>query len=599
MTSEHDRWARAIGQWSRLAAELLDRCRRSDLAQYSRSLGRRVDGDVVRVLVTGDFKQGKSSLVNAIVGGDVCSCDVTVPTSVPTVCWAGPDPAARVIERREDAIRRGVVTQLEARAAQNGTWPNAVTVELEVSSGPLGTGLEIVDCPPASNRSASRAATVEAAMAADVVLVVSDAAQALTEPEVGLLTDLCATVTTILVVTKCDLVPHWRAVVDENWTTLERLGLPCEVVPVAARIHPPGDGPRDPASADSGIDGLVEQLRRGADRERRVALLTEATDGLASALDEARAGLRRDLTAYGDGARLRERVQEAEIDLHRCESLRSPSATWHRLLDARCEEILMELHDRAEDGLHEVETMAASTLDDVDPAKDWDTFEPWLRNAASTVANDVISAAERRVALVAREVTQAFADSRPHALAGFGRSLPETRAPSISVGSASEARFARIVREGFATLGSTSAGLLAFATLGGVISAAVLAPVTVVIGAGLGGTAIAADRRNERTGRRQRAVDAVERYLATVQGDVDETLAAGLADFRTRASDQLIARAEELVTTARQDLLSAQKALEDADAARERLAQTDRSIAEIDELLERIRRPVSSGGHAP
>lgn len=596
MTSEQDRWARAIGQWSRSAAELLDRCRRADLAQLGRSLGRRVESDVVRVLVAGDFKQGKSTLVNALVGDDVCSRDVTVPTSVPTVCAYAPEAANRLIERRERSIRRRDVTQLEARAAQGGTWPDALTVELEIPSRVLRAGLELVDCPPASNRSAARAATLEAARSADVALLVSDAAQALTEPEVGLLTELCDTVTTLLVVTKCDLVPHWRAVVRENQAALERLQLPCELVSVAARIHPAGPGPHDPSAAASGVDDLVARLREGAHAARREALLTEATDGLVRALGEGRSGQQRDLEAFGDRERLRDRVQQAEAGLHRCEALRSPAATWQRLLDARCDEIAMELHDRAEDRLREIVALATSTLEEIDPGKDWDTFEPWLRDVSGGVANDVISAAERRVALLAREVTQAFADTQAHALTGFDRATPQSDAPYVTLESSVEGRVARFVREGFATLGSTSGGLLAFATLGGVISAAVLAPLTVIIGAGLGGTAVIAERRTERVVRQQRATEAVERYVATVQDDVDETLAAGLADFRTRARDQLIARADDLVRAARHDLTVAQTALEDAEAARERLAETERNIAEIDDLLERIRRPADAAG---
>ena len=47
-----------------------------------------------RVLVIGDFKVGKSTLVNALVNADVCPVDDDVATAVPTVVFYGDEPAA-------------------------------------------------------------------------------------------------------------------------------------------------------------------------------------------------------------------------------------------------------------------------------------------------------------------------------------------------------------------------------------------------------------------------------------------------------------------------------------------------------------------------
>src|SRR5258708_38137438 len=57
-------------------------------ARLSATAARLVD-DRVRVLVIGEFKQGKSLLVSALVRARVCPVDDDIATSVPTaVCWA-------------------------------------------------------------------------------------------------------------------------------------------------------------------------------------------------------------------------------------------------------------------------------------------------------------------------------------------------------------------------------------------------------------------------------------------------------------------------------------------------------------------------------
>src|SRR4051812_36305271 len=73
------------------ATALLDVCvqaanayRRDDLGErLARARVRLVD-PLFHVLVVGEFKQGKSSLINALLGIDACPVDDDVATAVPT-----------------------------------------------------------------------------------------------------------------------------------------------------------------------------------------------------------------------------------------------------------------------------------------------------------------------------------------------------------------------------------------------------------------------------------------------------------------------------------------------------------------------------------
>src|SRR3954447_23834959 len=65
---------------------------RGDLAGRLERLRRTLGDPGLHVVVAGEFKQGKSSLVNGLVGAAVCPVDDDVATALPTYVRYG-DPA--------------------------------------------------------------------------------------------------------------------------------------------------------------------------------------------------------------------------------------------------------------------------------------------------------------------------------------------------------------------------------------------------------------------------------------------------------------------------------------------------------------------------
>ena len=578
--------AGAVRRWSDDASEIFERCGRPDFSDVATALGERVTGSRIRVVVVGDFSQGKSTLVNSIVGDDVCSTDVLATTTVPTVVRIAGEEHSTVIERRDTDLRRRTVSRVEAHAIQDGRWREAVAVLVDVPSTRIPDGLEFVDCPPATGRRSSRAASVEAARNADVALMVTDATQPLTDPEVALLVELAGMLRTVVVVTKCDLAVHWRTVVERNREALASFGVSCDMVTTAATLHRAAS---DDADDNSGIAELLDHLLR-AGLDANETLFETAPGRLAELLGQVRdeqVGLQ---TALGDRKSLSERLRQAESERDASDALRLSTAGWQRVLDERCDAALLELHEVAETELAALRGTVESSIAEIDPGKDWETFEPWLRDEAGTVAGAVVAAAESETATIAGEVVRAFSGGDDPMMVGFAQAVPDVARVTPGTVTASERRGMRFVREGFATLGSTSGGLLAFATLGGVVSAAILAPLTVIVGAGLGGTAVLSERRSERSARQQRALDSVDRFLNEVADDIDETVAAGLGAFRSGTRDQLISRLDTMSGRFRDEVDQLRQSLERADDARERLARVDENLGDIDDLLQRISR---------
>jgi hypothetical protein len=90
-----------------LALAAITRYGRPDLDGRLRQARARLLDDRVRVLVVGEFKQGKSMLVNGLVGAPACPVFDDVSTAVPTVVRHAETPEVtlvRVINSSEEGV---------------------------------------------------------------------------------------------------------------------------------------------------------------------------------------------------------------------------------------------------------------------------------------------------------------------------------------------------------------------------------------------------------------------------------------------------------------------------------------------------------------
>jgi hypothetical protein len=173
---------------------------RSDLTARLATTRRRLADPSFNVFVIGEFKQGKSSLVNALLNAAVCPVDDDIATSVPTAIRYGDPPEAAVLFEPEgdpadpdrELVREAIgVDQVaayvtEAAAPQDARTVNSVEVSLPRKL--LSEGLVIVDTPGVGGLGSTHsAATIGALPMADAVVFVSDASQEFTGPELEFL----------------------------------------------------------------------------------------------------------------------------------------------------------------------------------------------------------------------------------------------------------------------------------------------------------------------------------------------------------------------------------------------------------------------------
>ena len=93
---------------------------RVDLVSRLEHTTRRLSDPSVRVLVVGEFKQGKSQLINALVNAPVCPVDDDVATAVPMEVRYGAEPAAALLLASRSTSAAGGPAEPEEVAVEIG-----------------------------------------------------------------------------------------------------------------------------------------------------------------------------------------------------------------------------------------------------------------------------------------------------------------------------------------------------------------------------------------------------------------------------------------------------------------------------------------------
>ncbi|MGW4477961.1 dynamin family protein [Rhodococcus triatomae] len=250
------------------------------------------------VVVVGEVKRGKSSLVNALVGArDLCPVGVEVTSSATvsvTPAHASDDPSATLLF--PEGARRVPLGELAQWVSVDGehvrdpaaeSLPTAAVVTLPGSA--LGDAT-VVDTPGVGGLDPAMAAAAVATSAqASVLVLVCDASTPITAPEMAFARSAAESVDALIVaVTKTDKnIRRWRAIVDENRRLLhEHLHRDIAVVGVSSLRAVIAGEETDPdrrahLEQASGITVLRQEIHRRLD----VAAALPGIDALRTGLE--------------------------------------------------------------------------------------------------------------------------------------------------------------------------------------------------------------------------------------------------------------------------------------------------------------------------
>ena len=573
---------------------------RNDLGAHLGQTRDRLAGRTVTVVVVGEFKRGKSTLINALLQHAVCPVDADLVTAVPTTVRYAEHPRVLSYVRTEDGGRTDVVeesldnlTALVTEQADPTDPERLRTVEIGLPHRMLRSGLCLVDTPGVGGLdSAHGFLTLGALGMAQGTLFVTDAAQELTAPELEFLrtaVERCAM--TALVVTKTDLYPQWRRIVELDRGHLARAGLDLPVIPVSSFLRL--RAAKDPTlNEESGYADLVAYLAG------EVVAKTRAGAAQAAAREVEFVTSQLEQQSQAERAVLAEPDRRAEVvaDLNQAQrqtrKLISPTATWQQTLADGVQDLVSDVeHDlqaRLRTVIHDVEEI----IDQGDPKDTWPDTEVWLRRqvAIVTVANrDMLTG---RAAELARTVAEQFDLEAETGIALHLEAVGETL-DSVELASASSlgmpggklAPLMMAARTSFYVpimLGSVAAAALGPA---GIVVHLAIVGISLSLGAGIGRKIIADERKRQRTYRQQQAKVAVRRFVEEVAFIMNKQTRDGLRSTQRQLRDDFQARAILMDRSAARALEAAERASSlDADTLRARTRELEAEERQLDQV---------------
>ena len=202
--------------------------------------------DSAIVLFCGEFKRGKSSLVNAIIGTELCPTDIGIATSVvTTIKYGAVKKAVRYygnLLENADSLKSEEIEWEDIDKYTMGDVleiDNTILVELSYPSPFLKNGITIIDTPGIGGLDPRHAILTHMALPkADVIVFVTDAGEPLTQSELEFYESkvLSCGKRNVVLVNKSDILTADTLATHVSNTKLQlaKLGGP-EVIPVSAK----------------------------------------------------------------------------------------------------------------------------------------------------------------------------------------------------------------------------------------------------------------------------------------------------------------------------------------------------------------------------
>lgn len=202
--------------------------------------------DSATVLFCGEFKRGKSSLVNAIIGTELCPTDIGIATSVvTTIKYGAVKKAVRYygnLLENADSLKSEEIEWEDIDKYTMGDVleiDNTILVELSYPSPFLKNGITIIDTPGIGGLDPRHAILTHMALSkADVIVFVTDAGEPLTQSELEFYESkvLSCGKRNVVLVNKSDILTADTLATHVSNTKLQlaKLGGP-EVIPVSAK----------------------------------------------------------------------------------------------------------------------------------------------------------------------------------------------------------------------------------------------------------------------------------------------------------------------------------------------------------------------------
>lgn len=561
---------------------------RLDLATRLAGAKRSLDDPGIYIVVVGDFKQGKSSLVNALLGTTICPVDDDVATDIPTYIRYGDEPRAELLRdgdppEREplelDDVGRYVIAD-EGQSPEDR--PAGVIVQLPRKL--LASGLVIVDTPGVGGLgSRHAAASLAATSMADAVLFATDASQELTAVEIEFLhrvREMCST--SVCVITKTDFYPAWRKIRDLNKQHLKDFpDMPVLTVSSTLRARAVRENDKE-LNTESGFPELVQFVTERVAGGAGARLAATAAAEVIAVCEQLTAQFESERSVLDDPAKSQHVLDELTRTKSKVEALRSAAAKWNQTLNDGIADLNSDVDHDLRARIRKLIDEADDLIDEFDPADRWPDIESWLEMAtAEEIVANYTRLREQADAL-SEQVFKHFQEASGEILDRLAVYNPMDVVSRADVEHNIDLEKMNLRKQAMTALKSSYMGILMFTMLGS-MAGITLGPIAVGIGLAMGLGGLRTEKKRQLANRRAQAKNAIRRYCDEVNFQVGKDSRDTLRRIQRQLRDHYSTRAEELNRSTAEALKAS------TEAAKRTKADRDRRIADIDAELDRLR----------
>ena len=429
----------------KVIVELIDHCvkiselnDRADLAERLKTAKERITDPQIRVVIAGQLKQGKSQLVNSLVnlpvarvGDDESTALATVVSyaekaSARLIVSNGQDAEPDVIEISHDDIKKDLRRAPEAGGRQ------VLRLEVNAPSGILKSGLALVDTPGVGGHGQPHlSATLGLMPDADAVVMVSDLSQEFTAPEMIFMRqafEICPVAAIVL--TKTDLYPHWRDIVEADKSHLQRAGLNAPLIPVSSLLRSHAVQLNDKEiNEESNFPAVFKFLSEKVLSRETDRVRDQVVAEIRSVAEHLTLSVATELDAINDPdarealkADLERRKEESQEALHQ-------TALWQQVLNDGIADLTGDIDHDMRSRFRTVQQHFEQVIDDCDPTHHWAEIGHDIEEAVATAVGDNFVWAYQRAEALAEEVARTFTEAGIDAV-----KMPEIRAQDMGAG---------------------------------------------------------------------------------------------------------------------------------------------------------------------
>ncbi|GID94282.1 dynamin family protein [Amorphoplanes digitatis] len=571
-----------------LALRACEAYERADLAGRLAAVRATLADPVVHIVVVGEFKQGKSSLVNALVGTKVCPVNDDVATALPTYVRYGKEPSAQVlldeVPPRRESVPVDRVREYVLEKDAGGAVDGVTGVEVRLPRQLLSSGLVIVDTPGVGGLgSVHSAASLTAASMADALLFVTDAAQELTRSELEFLRqarEVCSTA--VCVLTKTDFYPYWRKIRDLNAGHLRGAGdLP--IIPVSSdlRLRAVAGGDKE-LNVESGFPDLVKFVSQRVSGGAASRAAAQAGASVVGICEQIESQFEAERAALADPAAAARVMDDLAGLKKRVEALKAAAAKWQQTLSDGIADLSSDIDHDLRGRIRRLVEEADAEIEENDPADTWDETERWLQARVShELLANYMMLRDRAIAL-SDQVGTHFQEAAGQILRQVAIANPVPLAGTAQVDHKIELDKMKVGKQAMVALKSAYGGALMFTMLG-TLAGIALGPIGVGIGLVMGRKGLREEKKRQRTNRQNQARNAIRRYCDEVTFVMTKDSRDTLRRIQRQLRDHYSGLAEELAQSNAKALSAA------SEAAKRSTAERESRLRDLNAELDRLR----------